>query len=562
MLPSQQVEHRRQRLARLQQERDDALPAVAVPVVEPAPARAPEPRARSTPRRTVSTLAGEKTCWICYETSSENPARKFVHACDCTLLAHSDCLLEWLSVRPQSRPECPVCATRIVVRERRSSALVLYRHAVQKLDRLSVVATVGGLAASAWFVASAYGMWALRVFVGDRVANALIDHAAESGRFPFRLWLNLPLIPFALILSRTPLIDSLLPFLPLTLALSTHSHGGKRGDPLGLADLTLAYPPSPTLTVCVLPWLRIAYFRLRDRVYQLVLGDAYLRTNRHRLRGLAGMMDHAARDEQATREVLDPAATASHDDADGDGDGEAHRARARQLGDGIELVAELEYEFDDEDEEDDNDNDDEGEREREQAAATATATARPTHPRRRRRRAGATTRTDTDTDADARADPDPPSSVRIGIGRLTSLLIGALMYPALASAVGSCLFYLATKTTTTRGGGRSPSLAIKTLRKILGISSLIASSSSSSLPSRPESIASALGYLNPFSTSLRPRGGGGAPVVDPVWIRNTIGGGIVLVVRDAVVLAVDVLEQRRKASRTVVERPVGDNLSF
>ncbi|GAA5914597.1 uncharacterized protein JCM6883_004435 [Sporobolomyces salmoneus] len=575
MLPTQQLEHRRQRLARLQEERDSQLDPVSEPVISspsPAPSSStttPPPAARSTPRRTVSSIPGEKTCWICYETSLESPSRPFIHACSCSLLVHPDCLLEWISTKTSSSssgPKCPVCATPIIVQEKSSEFLKIYRKFVRKLHRLSIVATVGGVAASGWFVASAYGMWALRVFMGDQVARALLERESLK-KIPFKLWLNLPLIPFALILSRTPLIDSLLPFLPLTLALSTHSSSPSshyphlpsflslspllpHPDPLGLSDLSLKFPPSPTLTICLIPWLRILYFRTRSKLFRRVLGQ------QKRFKGLAGMMEEAAREEQATWEVLGQSPTSPTTTERAGGEGGERRERGMR--NGIELVAELEYEYVESEEESASSS----ESEHSDHPLDAETPQRPQRPHRHRHRQPRQQQQEDDTPA-ATA-PDPPSSLRIGIGRLTSLLLGALLYPALSSLVGSGLFWLAT-----RGGSKThpPSVPIKTLRKILGISTLIASSSSAS----SSSVSSALSFLNPFSallptTTLSGVGAAGAAemgkVVDPVWIRNTIGGGLVLVIRDALELTVGVLEKRRKESRRIVEREIGEGLSL
>ena len=221
------------------------------------------------------------------------------------------------------------------------------------------------------------------------------------------------------------------------------------------------------------------------------------------------MMEEAARDEQASWEILER-----------DQEGERRGSREDQRS-GIELVAELEYEVHNEEE-------DEPEQNR-------------AHPRQEQQQQPPT--------ENQREDEETlPSSLRIGIGRLTSLLLGALIYPALSSIVGSALFYLATRSSSSF---RPASLPLKTLRRILGISTLIASSSS------PKPIQS---FFNPFSAILG--GSSSSSRVDPVWIRNTIGGGIVLLIRDAFELSAGVLEKRRKESRRVVERPVGEGLSL
>ncbi|GAA5888854.1 hypothetical protein JCM5296_005016 [Sporobolomyces johnsonii] len=507
MLPSQLQERSRRLYAQelAAAEEDRAQPTAADPSASSsqAPTRQPPPTApapaspaqsrpqqpRRTPARTVSEIPGEKTCWICYGSSTETPDRAFVHPCSCTLLSHPECLLEWLQTRAATdgqAPRCPVCATRIVIKEDRSELLRLYKTLRRKLDKASLVAAVGGVAASGWFVAAAYGAWALKVFMGDQVAQALL--LRHENRVPFRFWLNLPLIPFTLILARTPLIDSLLPFLPLTLVLSTHAHTTPLFDPMGLDDLTLKYPPSPTLTLCLLPWLRLVYLRARWKVFNAVLG------RRKRYRGLAGMMEEATADELDTIDMNDP-----------------------QPREPLEVVAEIEVV--------------EEHRHGEQGAQPEAAPA------------------DDENDEPPTPGVEFTSRLRVGLGRFTSIVLGALLFPALSSLAGSALFYLAS-----RGSPTHPSAPLKLLRRLLGVSALLAASRSSS-----SSVAATSAAASWIKQLTSPRLAF-SPAVDPVWIRNTFGAGLILLVRDAVELTAGVLEQRRKASRRVVERPFEPSL--
>ncbi|GAA5933900.1 hypothetical protein JCM3775_000319 [Rhodotorula graminis] len=472
-------------------------------------------------------------CWICYTDSTEDPSRPFIHACSCTLVAHEQCLLDWLTAQatsPQQHhphpPRCPVCASPIVVREHRSDLLRLYRRVRRNADNASLVAAVGAVAASAWFVAAAYGAWAVRTFMGDQVARALV--LRHEGGFPWRYWLNLPLIPFTLILSRTPLIDSLLPFLPLTLVLSAgggpHRALGSSPfsfDPLGLDDLTLRYPPSPTLTVCLLPWLRLVYLRLRLRLFHAVLG------RRKRFRGLAGVFEEAAADD-------DDDLVGAHDGGDGDGDEAGAAARTtRTRGEALELVATLEVDVEERALPGAAAAHPAGAQQLPAAAAAAAADAPPT----------ATTTTTT-------------SRLRIGMGRLTSLVLGALVFPALSAAAGSALFWLAK-----RRGNNAP---LRALRAVLGVGAVLAARGGAG-PGSGSSSGAGTGLGASWIAQLAALGGGGsggvggtrraATVVDPKWLRNTLGAALVLVVRDVCELTAGVLEQRRRRSRRVVERP-------
>lgn len=302
------------------------------------------------------------------------------------------------------------------------------------------------------------------------------------------------------------------------------------------------------------------------------------------------MMEEAARDEMDTWDVLD-------DGNESSSEGERRRERGGRQRNGIELVAELEYEYDQEEEEEEEHEEEHEEQDEwenvggtdhpldaESPMATplpgafdaATPPPAPRHQHRRRRQPRQQAQP-----APAPVAP-PPSSLRIGIGRLTSLLLGALIYPALSSLVGSALFYLATR----RSGRKNPGVLIETLRRVLGVSNLIRASSpvtfsssigsSSSVVTKSQGfISSILSFLNPFPSfystsspssfgfpSLVSGGGRGNSLVDPIWIRNTLGGGIVLLMRDVVQLYVGILEKRRKESRRVVEREVGEGLSL
>lgn len=67
--------------------------------------------------------------------------------------------------------------------------------------------------------------------------------------------LGLPLIPLALIAARTRYADNLLPILPIFYFAST---GPQRDGPL--------WPPSASMTVAILPYIRAAYNEFYDRV--------------------------------------------------------------------------------------------------------------------------------------------------------------------------------------------------------------------------------------------------------------------------------------------------------
>lgn len=425
------------------------------------------------------------------------------------------CLLAWIDMANKRAPPCcPVCATPYLVREDRSELLRLYKMTVRRWDKASTIVAIGGLFGGAWFVAAAYGAYAVKAFAGEQVAKALL---LKHEQFPLRAWLNLPLIPLTLILSRTPLIDSLLPFLPLTLVLSTSSHPSPFADPdpLGLSNLSFTYPPSPTLTLCLLPWARLFYLKARHRVFDYVLG------RKTRLEGMAALME--------TMRAAD------------EGDFEAGVGQGR-----FEVVAEVEIE-------------EHGvEGEGVDGAEILNGERPAAH--------GEEENGEQQQQQQQHAGEDAPpiavanNRLRVGLSRITSLLVGALLYPTLCSLAGSALYFLASRQ------GARPSAPIKLLRKILGVQAVLAAARSTSFArgasgatnSFATSIVSWLHLLNPSSVS---NAAGSAPI-DPIWIRNFYGGGLILIARDAFELGAGVLERRRKESRKIVSRAFSEGLEL
>ncbi|KAM0786169.1 hypothetical protein ACM66B_006976 [Microbotryomycetes sp. NB124-2] len=456
----------------------------------------------------------DKQCWVCYATQDEdrqagNADRSWVHACQCTLVAHSDCLLAWYATdvaNKQQPPCCPVCQTPYSVHEHNSSLLRAYKRWVRRWDKLSTVIAAAGIVGGCHLVLSAYGAFAIRAFAGQDVARALLW---RKDKVPLRYWLNLPLIPIALVLSRTTLIDSLLPFGPLALVLSStpspaDSLALAYPDTLGLSNLTFSYPPSPTLTLCLLPWFRVAYLKLRHRVFDAVLG------RRARLDGLAGLMETVrAADE---------------------GDFEAGVGPGR-----FEVVAEVEVE--------------------ERFVEQGEQPAQGNGPLQERQ----------DAQLNNNNNAVANNRLRVGLSRLTSLVIGALLFPATCSIAGSALFFLASR----QSNRARPALPIALLRKLLGVQAIIAARAAGvavgqATPSLTGTFANYLKYF--FSpkgaTSIQQAMSSGYPLVDPVWVRNAIGGALVLLMRDAVELGAGVLEMKRKASRSIVSRAFADELDL
>lgn len=139
---------------------------------------------------------------------------------------------------------------------------------------------------------------------------------------------------------------------------------------------------------------------------------------------------------------------------------------------------------------------------------------------------------------------------------MTSLVLGALIFPALSSLAGSALFWLAARPSSAR--------PFRLLRRVLGLTAFLASARS--LPRSSAASPTGLGWIRALTHAADFFGAGGAGggggsggaaamVIDPKWVRNSIGAALVLLTRDAFELVAGVLENRTKASRRIVERP-------
>ncbi|KAF8986488.1 hypothetical protein BGZ46_000019 [Entomortierella lignicola] len=84
--------------------------------------------------------------------------------------------------------------------------------------------------------------YAVLTICGTEEGEKLLGNPNPWG---WRVWTGLPLIPVILIFSRTKIIDSFMPLIPLLI--------------MGNDQLQVSFPPSPALTLSVMPWVRMAY---------------------------------------------------------------------------------------------------------------------------------------------------------------------------------------------------------------------------------------------------------------------------------------------------------------
>lgn len=197
-----------------------------------------------------------KTCWICQQESSDDvPGQEWRSPCPCSLTAHNECLLEWITSEEAPKPgdiatthiiKCPQCQAPIRI-ERPRDYLVLAAEKVQSLARTFVVPTAISAFLGCFYSGFlVYGVNTLHVVFGAEeaariMAPDLFIRALDEERLPmlskifpiifkatdpffpalefplqWKLFVGLPLIGPSLILSRTTLADKAFSLLPIT----------------------------------------------------------------------------------------------------------------------------------------------------------------------------------------------------------------------------------------------------------------------------------------------------------------------------------------------------------
>lgn len=175
--------------------------------------------------------------------------------------------------------KCPQCKSEIRLARPRSFVV----ESVNKVERLTaqllLPGVVAGLSYGMYIISSHHGAFTIRMIFGREDANAIltpsrhisfIEHhmrlyAPAVARPFFRSWrgarleLGLPLIPAALIASRTTLADALLPILPIVFFATHPEHSQELTHGL--------WPPSAALTLVILPYMRGIYDEYLERVW-------------------------------------------------------------------------------------------------------------------------------------------------------------------------------------------------------------------------------------------------------------------------------------------------------
>lgn len=187
-----------------------------------------------------------KRCWICFgeETDSEG---RWVNPCQCTLVSHEQCLLDWIAenqkMTPLKKVTCPQCSSSYLLSEKHNLPLLLMGLMDSFVHTAAPYITVLGLGCSMLITSTTFGAYTVLTMFGTRQGDKLLGNPAF---WTWKTWLGLPSIPVALIASRSKWADNLLPAATLLLLRLT-----------GVSyPLKITWPPSPAAMFGLLPWVR------------------------------------------------------------------------------------------------------------------------------------------------------------------------------------------------------------------------------------------------------------------------------------------------------------------
>ncbi|CDR99847.1 hypothetical protein [Sporisorium scitamineum] len=146
-----------------------------------------------------------------------------------------------------------------------------------RVEPIGAVAVLGG---SVLVACTAYGSVAMRMFLGKDAARR-----ALASPWPWHYWVDIPLIPFALIASRLNIFENAMTWVPtlvvlpltnISMVTASAAHGRllERYFESSIASAR-AYPPGPALTALLAPWVRIFYLALKRKVYRTMLHPLY-----------------------------------------------------------------------------------------------------------------------------------------------------------------------------------------------------------------------------------------------------------------------------------------------
>ncbi|KAI0692320.1 hypothetical protein BC835DRAFT_1407056 [Cytidiella melzeri] len=234
-----------------------------------------------------------KLCYICREEEQHGqhpqPPAVWVHPCNCTLVAHEKCLLNWIQssqeepARKDKALKCPQCSATYELESNNPRILKLLNNlngTVTLAGKVVFACSIAGAVAACGFglyiVMTSYGAHAVQDFLGREMYETLLSD--DPSRWPWHAYANLPLVPVSLILSRTKYVNTM-PLISLFYCWTTTNPPALPGGPIWRRPLdqypfqpVLTWPPSPAMVTVMLPVISRVYRRAIQRLEHWAMG--------------------------------------------------------------------------------------------------------------------------------------------------------------------------------------------------------------------------------------------------------------------------------------------------
>ncbi|KAJ2900777.1 E3 ubiquitin-protein ligase MARCH5 [Zalerion maritima] len=277
-------------------------------VSAPASATTAEGPAEGPAERSLTRAPTDSTrrCFVCLtdEGDPAGPSENWVNPCPCTLAAHHECMLMFVTdCEQEHRPlQCPICKSTIELIQPFDPAIVLANTLYAAMCKISpyflVVVFAGGAVAGS----ASYGLASLAIFSGPRnTVRAIWNEGATELPWYSRVrWgpaIHLPLVGPVLVLNRFVRLLGHFVSVPNLIVYTLFAR-------LAPYEEICRWPPSPWWVLAISPAVRKFYFA----VYKDLFGDFERKLEREirAIQGSPRQGDTIARNDALFQPANDP----------------------------------------------------------------------------------------------------------------------------------------------------------------------------------------------------------------------------------------------------------------